>query len=217
MASWERTNAQQTQLAILTPVGGFVQFLASLMVKNLVVPLPYVWHCTSGYPIDISRDHLVRKALEDNVDYVFFLDTDVIPPHEVLVHLLAWKLPIVSALYWSKARLPCAYKFTEDHKHVESIDPKSITQRIMEVDAVGTGCLLIDARLFKKIPPPWFKWDMLPWASKDEVPGHSEDINFCLKAKEHGYPTFLDTAMRCKHLLEGSYSLDENGEFIAVL
>jgi len=217
MAFWERTNVQPL-LAILTPVGGFVQFLSSLMVKNLVIPLPYVWHCTSGYPIDISRDHLVREALKDNVDYVFFLDTDVLPPHDVLVHLLGWQLPIVSAVYWSKARLPCAYKLKEDGRHVESISPSSLAQqRMMEVDAVGTGCLLIDARIFKKIPSPWFKWDMLPWTSKEEVPGHSEDINFCLKAKEYGYPTFLDAAMRCKHLLEGSYSLDEDGQFIAVL
>lgn len=216
MASWERTNGHP-QLAILTPVGGFVQFLSSLMVKNIAIPLSYVWHCTSGYPIDISRDHLVRKALEDNVDYIFFLDTDVIPHSEILIHLLGWKLPIVSALYWTKARLPCAYKFKEDQNHVESIDPAFLKQRILEVDAVGTGCLLIDARLFKIIPPPWFKWDMLPWVPKEDSQGHSEDINFCLKAKQYGFPIYLDTEVRCKHLLEGSYSLDENGKFIAVL
>jgi len=214
MASWERVNGHPG-IAILTPVGGSVQFLSSLMVKNLVIPLHYVWHCTSGYPIDVSRDHLVRKALEDNVDYIFFLDTDVIPHNEILVHLLGWKLPIVSGLYWTKARLPCAYKLTSD-KHVEALKPQ-FNERIMEVDAVGAGCLLIDARVFKQIPPPWFKWDMWPWTESNEPPGHSEDINFCLKAKEHGFPIYLDTAMRCKHLLEGSYSLDENGAFIPVL
>jgi hypothetical protein len=215
MASWERTNEQHPQLAILTPVGGSVQFLSTLMVKNLIIPLNYVWHCTSGYPWDISRNHLVRKALEDNVDYVFFLDTDVIPPNFVLPNLLGWKLPIVSGLYWTKARVPCAYKFV-DGKHVKSIEPP-FNQRIIEVDAVGAGCLLIDARVFKEISPPWFTWDMFPWARPEEPPGHSEDINFCIKAKEHGFPIHLDTAMRCKHLLEGSYSLDENGEFIPVL
>jgi len=215
MASWERT-LERPSLAILTPVGGTVQFLSTLMVKNLVIPINYVWHCTSGYPIDVSRDHLVRKALEDNVDHIFFLDTDVIPPNDVLVHLLAWKLPIVSGLYWTKAKLPCAYKLASDQKHVQPIE-RQLNQRIIEVDAVGGGCLLIDARLFKQIPPPWFKWDMFPWAGPNESVGHSEDVNFCLKAKEHGYPIYLDSAMRCKHLLEGSYSLDENGEFIAVL
>lgn len=216
MASWERVPPQ-TQLAIVTPVGGSAQFLTTLAVKNLIIPLNYVWHCTSGYPIDISRDHLVRKALEDDVDYVFFLDTDIVPPHDILLNLLAWKLPIVSGLYWTKAKLPCAYKFEGDSKHVKSIDPSMLEQRIIEVDAVGTGCLLIDARVFKKIPAPWFKWDMLPWADPEESPGHSEDINFCIKAKAHGFPIYLDTAVRCKHLLEGSYSLDENGEFIPVL
>jgi len=214
MASWERVPPQ-TQLAILTPVGGSVQFLTTLMVKNLIIPLNYVWHCTSGYPIDISRDHLVRKAVEDNVDYIFFLDTDVVPPNDVLPHLLGWKLPIVSALYWTKARLPCAYKLT-DGDHVKAVEPL-FTQRFIEVDAVGAGCLLVDARVFKEIPPPWFQWNMLPWATPEEKTGHSEDINFCIKAKKHGFTIYLDTAIRCKHLLEGSYSLDENGEFIPVL
>ncbi len=217
MASWERTNGQKTQLAILTPVGGFVQFLSSLMVKNLIIPMPYVWHCTSGYPIDVSRNHLVKKALEDKVDYIFFLDTDVIPHPEIIVRLLYSKLPIISGLYWTKARLPCAYKFKEDQNHVESIAPEKLSPTAMEVDAVGTGCLLIDTRVFKVIPEPWFKWDMLPWIPREEKPGHSEDINFCLKAKEYGFPIYLDAGVRCKHLLEGSYCLDENGQFIAIL
>jgi len=215
MASWERT-VEKPSLAILTPVGGSIQYLAALTMKNLIIPLNYVWHCTSGYPWDISREHLVRKALEDNVDYVFFLDTDVVPPQDALVQLLGWKLPIVSGLYWSKARVPCAYKFHPDRDHVKAIDPP-FRERFMEVDAVGNGCLLIDTRVFKKIPQPWFKWDMLPWTPPGEPSGHSEDINFCLKAKEHGFQIYLDTAVRCKHLLEGSYGLDENGDFTPVL
>jgi len=215
MASWER-RPEKPSLAILTPVGGSVQFLSSLMVKNLIIPLNYVWHCTSGYPIDISRDHLVKKALEDNVEYVFFLDTDVVVPADVLPHLLAWKLPIVSGLYWTKAKLPCAYKLAEGN-HVKAIEQGFRNGFPEQVDAVGAGCLLIDARVFKQIPPPWFHWDMVPWATSQEKPGHSEDINFCLKAREYGFPIYLDASMRCKHLLEGSYSLDEEGQFIPVL
>lgn len=216
MAAWER-QPPQTELAILAPVGGPVQYLSALAMKNLIIPLNYVWHSTSGYPIDISRDHLVRKALEDNVDYIFFLDTDVVPPQDTLLQLLPWKLPIISGLYWTKARVPGAYKFHPDSGHIKSLDPPFDPPRVIEVDAVGSGCLLIDARVFKKIPPPWFKWDMFPWAPPEESPGHSEDINFCLKAKEHGFPVYLHTGIRCKHLLEGSYSLDEEGQFIPVL
>ncbi len=225
MASWERTTTQQAELAILTPVGGFVQFLSALLVKNLQIPLPYVWHCTSGYPIDVSRDHLVKKALEEKVNFVFFLDTDVLPHPQTLVRLLASNLPIISGLYWTKAKLPCAYKFTKDPNHaggfdpnhVESMDPATFSPRPMEVDAVGAGCLLIDARVFNIIPEPWFQWNMLPWVPQEESAGHSEDINFCLKAKQYGFPIYLDAGARCKHLLEGSYCLDEEGKFLAVL
>lgn len=222
MAAWERTPVQNPKLALLTPVGGFVQFLATLMARNMEMPLPYVWHCTSGYPIDISRDHLVKKALEDGVDYVFFMDTDVIPHPRAISILLSWQLPIISGLYWSKARLPCAYQFGEDETHVDAIDPatidpKNTKQRLMEVAAVGAGCLLIDARVFSVIPEPWFQWDMVPWIPREEGSGHSEDINFCLKAKKYGFPIYLDAGIRCKHLLEGSYCLDEEGQFSAIL
>jgi len=214
MASWER-QPLQTELAILAPVGGSMQYLSALAMKNLIIPINYVWHCTSGFPIDVSRDHLIRRALEDKVAYVFFLDTDIVPPQDILPQLLAYKLPIISGLYWTKAKLPCAYKF--DGKRLKSIEPR-FPRSLMEVDAVGAGCLLVDSRVFQKVPPPWFQWTMMPWATPEEsITQHSEDMNFCLKAKQYGFPIYLHPAVRCKHLLEGSYALDENGDFTPVL
>jgi hypothetical protein len=211
-------DASRSIIGILCPVRGTVSYVWCMNARNLEIPVNWAWHGSSGFPIDVSRDHLVELALKDGVQYVFFWDTDVLVPQNILSQLLSLYLPIASGLYFAKTRNPCAYKKLPNGKIRPLTKEEVDSAPIMEVDAVGGGCLLIDARVFKVVPKPWFKWELDPDAPEDEQIGkHSEDIYFCLKAKRYGFPTYLVSAIKCKHVLETEYAIDEKGEFTPII
>ncbi len=67
---------------------------------------------------------------------------------------------------------------------------------LIEVDATGTGCLMFDMSIFKKIEYPWFRFQKNP----DTGATIGEDIGFCQDLKEAGYRIFVDTSIPADHL-----------------
>jgi hypothetical protein len=68
----------------------------------------------------------------------------------------------------------------------------------VEVDATGTGCLLIETRVFLDLQKPYFQFTPNPDKEIGGVIG--EDIWFCHKAREAGYKIFVDTSVPVGHL-----------------
>jgi GT2 family glycosyltransferase len=75
---------------------------------------------------------------------------------------------------------------------------KELPKTLFECDAIGTGCLLIKADVFKKISKPWFFY-----GAEDRMIG--EDIYFCEKAKEAGFKIWCDPNLEVGHLGEYIY------------
>jgi hypothetical protein len=73
--------------------------------------------------------------------------------------------------------------FTE--KEIEAL-PKE--DRLIKVDGLGTGMLLIHRDVLKTIEPPWFQFKY----DKDGLIELSEDYYFCEKAKKAGFELFVD-------------------------
>jgi hypothetical protein len=67
---------------------------------------------------------------------------------------------------------------------------------LIECDATGTGCLMFEMSVFRKMPRPWFKF------RTDEKNGMpiGEDIGFCQDLKEAGYRVFVDCTVPAGHL-----------------
>jgi len=147
--------------------------------------------------VDVARDKAAEISLQQGAKHLFFLDSDVHPPKDVIAKLLAHKLPIVSALYarrqnppWNQMlrRAPDGFKFTPIEEG--TYEPGSL----VECDAVGFGCVLIDTRVFKTVEKPWFRW-----SEYYAIGGVSEDFGFCTKAKQAGFKIVVDTSIICKH------------------
>lgn len=182
----------------------------SFGLRNLQVP----GHVTgvSGMPYDMGRNALVRACLEGKYEYLFFLDSDVVPPNDAIYRLLAHKQPIISGLYCRRSpphgipvmirrqRLPNG---TFNHNWVTQYNPGSI----VEVDMVGAGCFLIHRSVFEKMAQkpespsrPWFEWkvDMQGIAPPEEC--LSEDFVFDNRCKRLGYKILVDTGVVCRHV-----------------
>ena len=115
---------------------------------------------------------------------------------DIFLRLLAADKPLVAALAFTGRTpiLPVIYSFHEFeagaggiHVRVESVlDYKRDT--LQQVDAVGFGMVLIKTEVFKIIPKPWFN-----------NPGVGEDIQFCLRMKQHDLGVWVDTAAKTIH------------------
>lgn len=165
-----------------------MSFVDSLM--TLQKPT-YSYARASGGIGNISdlRNQLVDRALAVDATHLLMLDADMLYPHDMITKLMAHNLDVVTPLMWR--RYPPfdpitlrgkvgSYQLYEDWEEGE----------LIEIDATGTGCILYNMDVFKKIPSPWFEF-------KDDV---GEDIGFCIKLRQHGYKIFCDTSVRTSHL-----------------
>lgn len=169
-----------------------------LSLVNLIKPGRTAVVSWKGLPVDVARNRLARDALQRGARHLFFVDSDVLVPPEAILQLVRWKLPIIAGVYWTKRGYVGVWRKDPDvpgmYNPVDKINPQSL----VEVDAVAAGCMLIDTRVFKVVPEPWFKWAIEDPAV--QAPGHlSEDIWFCNRAQEHGFRVFIDPTVKCEH------------------
>jgi len=146
--------------------------------------------------VDKARNELVRMALKDNCDYIFFIDSDTIIPSGALDTLLEMDVDIASGLYFTKSKpyLPVA-RIKEGDKHFFLEDFEF--NQIMEVQGVGMGCCLINMKVFDKMEFPYFK---LEWREKDGIKYQiAEDLYFCDEAVKLGHKVHLNTGVVCSH------------------
>ena len=205
------------KLAVLIPHTGEVSSEWCLKFKDIQMPPGSQVFMSRGMPIDVTRESMVKSALDQGFEWIFFLDSDVILPDKALEMLFSHKLPLINGMY--KAKKPGGFFWavwmrtkTPDGK--EAFAPiSSWTGRLIQCDVIGTGCMLVHRSVFEKIREkfpklPWFLW------SKDRNPALldsldlpdplmrdvSEDFYFCMLAKLAGFPTVVDTEVKCGHI-----------------
>lgn len=184
-------------------------------------PVPYAAHMSMWYrlgknlqdwdimfvgpwrmPIDVARNRAAAIALEENCEYLFFYDDDMVVDPDVVQKLLKriskQEIHIISALVYIRGYPfhPMVFRFREPG-HLGHFDyaKKDIEDNgLVSVDAVGCASTLIDCKLFKMVEEPWFLTGKL----------HTEDVYFCMKAKEHigGIKIYMDTEVECGHMLD---------------
>lgn len=195
--AWEIRQANSVLTAILHTEMTTVAW--ALGLRNLMLPGPIA--PLAGMPYDHARNEACKALLQGSYEWLFFLDSDVIPPRDAVPRLLARNLPIVSGLYCRRSPphgLPVAIK---NGNWLQQYMPGSL----VEVDLVGAGCLLIHRTVLEKLPPQqpgraWFNWKVDLREHLPEGEGLSEDFTFCLWARKHGYKVILDTGVVCRHV-----------------
>lgn len=148
--------------------------------------------------VDYNRNLLTEGALRYNADYMFWLDSDMVIAQDTLLRLMEHDKDIVSGLYFNRKTFePIMYlRGREKHEPIIRWDKDSL----LKVDAIGMGCVLIKSDVFRNIPPPWFLYNA--------VENVSEDIYFCVKAKEAGYDIWVDPAVLPGHIGESEVGIE---------
>lgn len=176
--------------------------------------------------IMVSRNILREKFLQGNYDYLLSLEQDVIPPVNAIEILLSRQTPVIAGLYFNiytnnfgqKELKPVAYTIvsdeefeilktdpkyenTEIRKKIESgkvKEPKDINaqlslkevqgNKLINVFYTGLGCMLIKKEVLEKIK---FRYTETSF----------DDYPFCFDAQINKYKIWVDTSVRCDHLV----------------
>ena len=177
-----------------------------------------------GPYLDDGRNRVVEAAtlMEEPWDWLLFVDSDIEFSVQDVIDLLTWAQedpaarPIVGGTYFSSNGsqfFTVAYRLDrgeptgpyvaipidEVSKMVESGEDEP-----MLVDALGTGFMAIHRSVIDEMPKVWLRPQ--PWfaelvtALDDGKPVHmGEDLTFCARAQEMGYPIWLHTGVRLVH------------------
>jgi len=148
-----------------------------------------------------AREEAAKKAIEKNMDYLFFIDDDMICPDDLFLRLYR---------HHNVADVVCPLAFTRNEPYkpvmyasIEGYDPVNRSDyfinnvimnypknKLVEVDACGFGAALIKVDIIRKITPPYFMCSE----------GTGEDILFCYKVRKAGGRVFMDTTFNIGHL-----------------
>jgi hypothetical protein len=156
-------------------------------------PTSFLYLRTSNGPIEEMRNNLVREALRQNCTSLLMCDTDQVYHPKTITRLLSHKLPIVGVMV--NRRYPPFDPLMlkgelGKYQNITEWEPGSL----VEVSATGTGCLMFDMQVFRKMPAPWFR------RRTHNGLDVGEDIGFCSDLKSAGYKIFVDTSVPAGHL-----------------
>lgn len=150
--------------------------------------------------IDRMRNFCATAALEQEFDYVFFIDDDVlVPSTNVFKMLQEADKDIVAGVTLVRGYPfhPMLFDFSRSQEETHYVDNyMELADKetgLIKVDAVGFSCCLIKVSLLRKMTPPFF-------ITADH---HTEDIYFCQKAKRQ-FPDvtiYGHTGVLTQHLL----------------
>lgn len=178
-----------------------------------------------------SENKIIDYAVKNNYDYILKLDSDVIPPRNVIEELLSCKKDVVSALAVSyfniqgqNKQMPICWKnFTKEEfdemkklnilksnikseKDIRRFLTKEEVKsgELLEVCVPFNGCILIKTDILKD---KQIRYGLLNDSNKT-----SDDIYFFSKLREKGFKLFCYPKLACEHMVWGKYK-KEDGKY----
>jgi glycosyltransferase involved in cell wall biosynthesis len=147
-------------------------------------------------PLDAARNRCVKAFLERDDDYLWFIDSDIIPPVEALLRLIQADKDAIGAVCFSmKAEqgeyfpYPVTLRYNEDKKYVvyygKGVEP---------VDATGGACVMFKRRVFETIEKPY---EFLYYP--DGTLKLTCDFYIFQKLQKVGFELFIDFDVLCDH------------------
>jgi hypothetical protein len=157
-------------------------------------------------PYENNLHHIVNDFIAGNYDYWLNIDADNPPMNNPLDlieldrDIIGCPTPIYHFTDKVKGERPWyenAYKYLPEKDAYIEYPTK---QGFQQVDAVGTGCVLIARRVFSH--PEMRKGAFTRKLNPDGTVSKGNDISFCERATELGFKIFAHYDYRCKHFNE---------------
>ena len=158
---------------------------------------PYITHIhvESGYSmtLDEKRNKCVRIFLDTDCTHLLFWDSDTVGAPGAVTQLLKDDKPVIAAVVYRKGgdHAP-VFGYWDDDTRLYRVPVPFDYNKVLKVDIVGTGFVLIKREVFEQLEEPWFQCY--------ERGNAWEDIFFCLKCKEAGIEVYVNTGIHLGHI-----------------
>lgn len=180
----------------------FFGFAAILQQGWPLARLPYTRN-------DIARHRLTKFMLDGDYTHLVMLDSDHVHPPYIVQRLARWvqgypdRVKVVGGLNFRRGQPydPCAFVDPGDgqfHRMAEW------AKGAVEVDALGTGSIMIARSVFEAMPEDagWYDYQ---YPNHEGWPG--TDMTFSARCREHGISLWCDTTTTSPHI--GTQLIDE--------
>jgi len=155
---------------------------------------------------DDARNEIAKTALEQEADFVFFMDTDMTFPVGCLPQMLNTRfslendLTVMGGVYCRQAGEHNwhVYEWIKEDDGWRSM-AFPLYSGLKKVDAIGTGCMLIDMGVFRELKYPWFEYRYRDHETRGWE-RMSEDMVFCKKCMDAGIRMFAHSDIVCGHI-----------------
>lgn len=169
--------------------GRFTRFAISM--QGLRIPglaSRTIWQI--GNDIAGNRNGAVEQFLSlPALDWLWFIDDDHAFSPDILMRLLTTQKQIVTPLCLRRTQpflpVPCV---EEEFMDLSRYDDSPTD--VVEVQHAGSSGMLIRREVLEAVEAPWFELGN----------GISEDVNFCIKAREAGFDIHVDLGTKLGHI-----------------
>lgn len=149
----------------------------------------------------------IQIFLETDGTHLLIMDNDHEHPVDIIQRLSRWVVGDRGVLVVGGVNFRRAAPFEPAAYFQDNGDTRFYTKDyngwdwgagLVEVKAMGAGCILIDRKVFEAMKAPWWAWDYSRTDDKGRNP--SPDVNFCQKCSEIGIKLYVDTTTTSPHV-----------------
>jgi hypothetical protein len=182
----------------------FMDSVLNLIEKTKDSDNPIVSHYKfSSALVDVNRNKVIDQWFESDVDWMIWIDTDVVIPYESFKFLVdnanKDSIPVLSGIYvgYRPGKKPSEVRLSINTK--EEFEPYS--NQVLPLDSAALGLTIIHRSIIEKFKQHSFNGGIhgLRYSDDGEVLV-GEDVSFFVKLKELGIPAYFHTSAIGDHL-----------------
>lgn len=174
----------------------------AISLGKMVYPCEWELFTTEKAYYDEARNVMVRDGLKWGADFFLHLDDDMLPPPDLASQLIARDVDIIAALYFQR-RYPYLSTILryDAEGYLCTLNGGIAHTGVLSLDAVGLGCMLVKADVYKRLEAPWYLYNDWRLELKRSNPMEmiTEDVAFCVRAKQAGFGVYCDTNIVVPH------------------
>jgi GT2 family glycosyltransferase len=152
-----------------------------------------------------ARNKIVQYALDNDYEYIMWVDSDVIVPQDIVDKLIKHNKSIVSGIYMTigKDELPRVVHNVETETAYEPMSEDMVDTGLQQASQIGFGCVLTKIDIFNKVRFRCERYDT-GFIRYGEDYCFSNDIWL-----KHDIPVWVDTNIQVPHKVNDPWDLEK--------